>query len=301
MEGSKGTLQNFKNISTKFACKLCGGQGHSLGQYNNYTSYEEKIVRLSELSLCTRCAGSGHNENNCFGKQSKLRYECRICHVKEHITPLYPTHKEKPNPQIKTNISLCLAQRSLDSCHMLPTTTLTLKNGKMIRKVRCLIDTGSQRSYISEAAAQDLCPDVNKLFSLDCDVCTYIGEETKVFKQMDTGIKLQDRFAFVPLLVDKTSDIKFYVPGMNAVISNFKQNNMRLLDEHFYEPINHEHIQVDMLLGIDILQNMTSVLAGKIRWYMFSNAQQSSTYRKCIQFSRTCAKTVSDASPDQKG
>ena len=261
IEGFKGTLQNFKNTSSKFTCKLCGGHGHSLGQCNNFTNYEAKIARLNELSLCTRCAGSGHNEHNCFGKQGKLRYECRNCHVKEHITPLCPSalKEDKFKYQMQTNVSLCLAQRSFDSCHMLPTMTLTLKNGKMMRQVRCLVDTGSQRSYISESVAQDLCPNVSELFSLECDVSTYIGEETKVFKQMSTGIKLHDRIAFVPLLVDKTLDIKFYVPGMNAVINKFKLNNMKLLDDYFYEPVNHEHIQVDMLLGIDVLQNMTSV------------------------------------------
>lgn len=169
-----------------------------------------------------------------------------------------PTRKIKLNLKL-TNISLCLAQRSFDSCQLLPTMTLTLKNGRKSRKVRCLVDTGSQRSYISETAAKDLCPDVNKLFSLHCDIGTYIGAETKSFKQMATGIKLEDRFTFVPLLVDKTLDINFYVPGMNAVICKFKENNIKLLDEHFYEAKNHETIQVDMLLGIDILQSMSSV------------------------------------------
>lgn len=64
---------------------------------------------------------------------------------------------------------------------MLP--TVTVKTDIKSRKVRCLIDTGSQTSCISEVAARDLCPDVNKLFSLDCDVGTYIGAETKGFKQ----------------------------------------------------------------------------------------------------------------------
>ena len=48
--------------------------------------------------------------------------------------------------------------------------TLDLKNGNKSRKVRCLIDTGSQRSYISEKAAKDLCQDV-KIYvrmSVDC-------------------------------------------------------------------------------------------------------------------------------------
>ena len=133
----------------------------------------DKIARLKDLSLCIRCAGSGHNENNCYGKQNKLRFECQLCKWKEHITPLCPSLNESQST-IKTNVSLCLAQRSFDSSHILPTMTLQLKNGNKTKKVRCLIDTGSQRSYISETVAKDLCEDLDKLHALDCDVSTYI-------------------------------------------------------------------------------------------------------------------------------
>lgn len=46
---------------------------------------------------------------------------------------------------------------------------------------------------------------------------------------------------------------------MNAVIKKIKQNK-KLLDEQFYEAENHETIQVDMLLGRDILQSMSSLI-----------------------------------------
>ena len=94
-----------------------------------------------------------------------------------------------------------------------------MKNGTKTRKVRCLIDTGSQRSYISEEVAGDLCQDVNRLHALDCDIRTYIGHEAKGFKQMSTGIIFGNRIVFVPLLVGSTFDIVFEVPGMNEVIS----------------------------------------------------------------------------------
>ena len=137
--------------------------------------------------------------------------------------------------------------------------TLTLKNVNKCRKVKCLIDTGSQRSYILEIAARDLCQDVNKLYALDCEIKTYLGQETKGFKQMSTGIKLGNRLVFVPLLVDNTLDITFEVPGIKAVISNFVDNNIKLMDEAFYKPTNHETISVDMLLGIDVLHHMPSL------------------------------------------
>ena len=104
------------------------------------------------MSLCIRCAGSGHDENACYGKQNKLKFECKVCKKREHITPLHPT-QTKTKSSKSTNVNLSFAQRSFDSSHILPTMTLDLKNGNKSRKVKCLIDTVSQRSYISEKAA----------------------------------------------------------------------------------------------------------------------------------------------------
>ena len=258
----KSTLQNFKVTNKKLSCKLCGCDKHSLGQCQDFKSYQSKVDRLRELTLCIRCGGSGHDENKCYGKQGKLRFPCKVCNTREHFTALCPLSDHEPG--LRTNTNLCLAQRNFDSRQILPTMTLNLKNGTKSRKVRCLIDTGSQRSYISETAARDLCEDVNKLYALNVEVSTYIGEETKSFKQMSTGIKLENRLVFVPLLVDSTLDITFEVPGIKAVISNFVANEISLLDESFYKHTNHERISVDMLLGIDILHHMPSVAWGNI-------------------------------------
>ena len=254
---SKSTMQNFKSVNTKanVTCKLCSADGHSLGKCTNFISYDDRIDRLRELSMCTRCAGSGHDETACYGRQNKLRFECLVCKKKEHITPLCP-FQSKPTSNIKTNVNLCFAQRSFDSSQILPTMTLNLKNGNKCRKVRCLIDTCSQRSYISETAARDLCQNINNLFELECDVSTYIGQDTKSFKQMSTGIRINNRLVFIPLLVDSNWNLTFEVPGMNHIINNFEHNNIGLLDESFLKDRNHEIINVDMLIGIDIIQFM---------------------------------------------
>ena len=253
---SKGTFQNFHASTKNSSCKLCGSDSHTLGQCTEFTTYDSKVARLKELTLCIRCAGSGHNEERCFGAKGKLRFPCKLCNTKDHFTALCPLSKKESG--VKTNVSLCLAQRSFDSCQILPTMTLTLKSGPKVRKVRCLIDTGSQRSYISETVAKDLCHNIKDLYALECDVCTYIGQETKGFKQMSTGIKIGNRLIFVPLLVDSALDITFEVPGMSAVISKFRDNNIKLMDESFYNHTNHDEISVDMLLGIDVLHYMPS-------------------------------------------
>ncbi|XP_068228118.1 uncharacterized protein [Palaemon carinicauda] len=248
------TIQNFKfaNKVTKLTCKLCAAEGHTLGKCVNFNHYNDKVARLRELSLCTRCAGSGHEDNECYGKQNKLRFECLLCREREHTTPLCPS-LNKAELTTKTNVSLCFAQRSFDASHILPTMTLYLRNGKRARKVRCLFDTGSQRSYISESAAKDLCQDVEALYALECDISTYIGRETKGFKQMSTGININNNLLFIPLLVDKSLNINFEVPGMNQIINKFKENNIALLDETFCDYRNHERMKVDILMGIDII------------------------------------------------
>ena len=295
---NKGVFTNFKTNQRK-SCKLCGSGDHTLGQCDEFVSYQSKVNRLQELTLCTRCAGSGHDENQCFGKQGKLRFPCKICNTREHFTALCPVNSGKGETSNKTNVNMCLAQRSLDSGQILPTMTLTLKSGTRCRKVRCLIDTGSQRSYISEYAAKDLCQDINRLYELECEVCTYIGQETKEFKQMSTGIKLGNSLVFVPLLVDNSLNISFEVPGMNEVISKFTANNIKLMDDTFYEKGNHDLITVDMLLGIDVLHHMPSfewkqimggpgiVMQGKVapigNVYNFLDAQQRKFVRKLLQ------------------
>ena len=264
------TIQNFNTESTKTeitksekpwqnkTCKLCSSVGHSLGQCKNFPTYEAKTARLLDLSLCTRCAGSGHSESECYGAKGMLRHACMSCQSKNHITPLCPVKDAKPkNVKGKTSTHLCFAQRNIDGSNILPTITLILKNGKKTRRVRCLVDTGSQRSYISKLAAEDLCSSYDNLAGLEQEVHTYIGEETKSFKQMSTGVRIGNRLIFVPLLVDETLDISFEMHGMSQVVRNLRRNKILLADNTFYEHGDLEKIKVDMLLGIDILQHFT--------------------------------------------
>ena len=52
---------------------------------------------------------------------------------------------------------------------------------------------------------------------------------------------MEGRTVFVPLLIDINLDVNVYIPGMNALVNEFKQKDIRLLDEYFYENGNHEN------------------------------------------------------------
>ena len=121
---------------------------------------------------------------------------------------------------------------------------MKLKNSKRQRKVRCLIDCGSQ----------DLCPNYDELYPFEQEVHTYIGKQSKMFKQMSTGINLNDRLVFVPLLVDENMNINYKIHGMNTAINELKSQNVSLVDSSFYLNKDHENIELVMLVGIDIIQ-----------------------------------------------
>ena len=81
------TAQNFEIVANKSArilCKLCSSDGHSIGKCETSSNYESKLARILELSLCSRRAGLGHKESECYGKKGKLRFQCLICKKREH-------------------------------------------------------------------------------------------------------------------------------------------------------------------------------------------------------------------------
>ena len=61
---------------------LCTSEGHTMGKCETYPNYEAKLAKILELSLCTRCAVSGHNESERYGIKGKLRFPCLLCKKK---------------------------------------------------------------------------------------------------------------------------------------------------------------------------------------------------------------------------
>ena len=255
----KSSTENLQTQSKRLYCKLCQNEGHTLGYCHQFNTCDSKLARLNDLGLCSRCAGPGHKAESCYGKQNKLKFACKICGTKEHITGLCPKNKSSSkienNP--KTAINLCLAQRLIDSNNILPTMTLYVRWGKRIQRVRCIVDTGSQRSYISADVVNKMW-NVNDLRSFECNVETYNGQETRTFHQIALGIEILNKVWSIPILVDEHLNIQLEMPGMNYIVANFKEAGYDLLDAELLPANNNEVIAIDMLVGIDIIQHMPS-------------------------------------------
>ena len=234
-------------------CKLCSATDHSMGGCNFFSTYEDRIRKLRSLSLCVYCAGA-HDSEICYGKAGKLKQACKFCQNRTHISPLCPKNSSKK----VSNNHLCLGHRTSDPFYLLPTTTLELTYNKSKLKVRCLIDTGSQRSYISARAASKLCYDIDRFYELDYEIHTYIGNGSKRLKQFLLGVKIEGTVINMPVLVDDSLKLQYEVPGMNEAVQNLKYNFM-LADESFYTERDHSLFDLDFLLGVDFFQFASNI------------------------------------------
>ena len=55
----KNTFQNYKNTNTNtkeitLECKLCGSHSHNMSHCYEFKTYDSKVARLNQLSMCTR-------------------------------------------------------------------------------------------------------------------------------------------------------------------------------------------------------------------------------------------------------
>ena len=64
---NEGDLQNFTPTASAVGCKLCTLQGHSMNKCTIYHSYEARVERCKKMRLCTACASSKQEGENCPG------------------------------------------------------------------------------------------------------------------------------------------------------------------------------------------------------------------------------------------
>ncbi|GBO46822.1 hypothetical protein AVEN_4161-1, partial [Araneus ventricosus] len=117
-------------------------------------SLQERVNKLKEGKCCLKCLSPGH-----FAKGCKAFIRCILC-GKSH--PVILCHdlpaKKEPESQGQELVSVQsnLSKPSCMSEVVLMTLIVEISNGVSKRKVRCLLDSGSQRSYILKSTAEAL-------------------------------------------------------------------------------------------------------------------------------------------------
>lgn len=227
---------NFKTVN-KY-CKFCQCSGHSMLQCKKYPSYGDRIERCKFLGLCLKCSSQQHIVKNC----KQLDFQCNICKSNDHITALCK------NP---VNINLCInANANVGNSFILPIVNIKIYNGYKNTTVKCLLDSGSQRSYLSSKVYDKLGQNCN-FISRKLTITSFMHTGASEFSEINSSVDLGDGIRrTLPFLVTHDFNLNMTVNGLKQVHQNISKYHR--LSEH----CKYDSVKLDGLLGVDSLQFM---------------------------------------------
>lgn len=265
---SKLVKQNFKSthshittgtpkVANEIKCFICE-LPHSVTECTTFLASSNRESLLRYHKICIYCTKHRYNRHRpCYSRKTLKCDKCDEKHITEmHPLTNSPSFQEKPktpseqiaSPKDDSITNTFLTSRDDANCTILPTAVATVvgRNG-ILAPIRCLVDLGSESSYICEHVVQSLglrkyktsiqIKGINK--TAQCFANSYVNLQIKL---NDPSLKMVNTRAFVlQSIADSlpTSKIK-----MDESIED-------LADPHFNKPA-----LVGILLGSDVAANI---------------------------------------------
>lgn len=138
----KGKFLNRSLVTIQTKCSLCNSQNHQNFNCPEFLRKEPKdrLVMIKQHKLCVNCL-KGHNVSTCLSAS-----RCKLCNRSHntllHIPQQQSTHNKETS--INNHLSHTLGQKTV-----LPTLEAAVEGINGIVNVGILLDSGSDRSYIS--------------------------------------------------------------------------------------------------------------------------------------------------------
>ena len=233
-------------------CKLCSLNNHRMISCFKYSTHDARVKRCRELKLCEHCTSSKHDSGSC---SRNLDFDCLVCKEKSHVSALCKKFDNSAyDKKKKLGVHLCLNSTSDNSLstHLLPTMNVRVGRGTKTALVRCLIDTGSQRSYISGTILSQLdCEPSDN--AVTCNVQSFLDSGSRTFSEYSFSLDLLDGQApfNMPILVDDKFNLTYDVEFLPQAVENIEIAH-QLADNTLGE--NSTFISVNGILGTDVLQ-----------------------------------------------
>ena len=208
---------------------------------------------MKDLGLSTRCSGV-HKVVECKGQSSGLTYPCTICNSKQHISAVCVV-KATENNQLQSGLHLMCNNIHKGQSVILPSMSVIMhvNNGEICERVRCMIDMGSQASYISEDLATRL-GFKSDSFKTEYKVKTCIGVKERSYSSATCDVIFTPtataRHSF---LVDPEMNLEYEIPGIKSLVQTLKANGVRMADSFFNDITSDTISDFDCLLGSDII------------------------------------------------
>jgi len=219
-------------------CKFCTSTGHSMLSCSRYSSYQDRKRRCEELGVCSSCTSKQHQSDGC---NRPLDFACVICKSKKHISALC----SKFTPRVSSNFCTNSVNDS-GQTYLLPYVTINVAAGKSNTSVKCLLDTGSQRSYIGSNVLERLGVNPNSKSSLLIN--TFIDSDYKDFAEAAVTVKFNSDKFLLPFLVNDEFNLALNIDGLTVARDNISKE-FTLNSE-----CDSDFVNLEGLIGIDALQ-----------------------------------------------
>ena len=161
-------------------CEFCGEHSYA-NTCQQYSTLEQRRARIQELNLCWICLKAGHNSRNC--RRSSV--QCYYCHKTGHHQAVCFQKFGRPNQSGNSRVNFSESQEPEENGENQQETQSTvgvvsnsvITEGRMVQKEKqsffqiartyalgaevsdqanLLLDSGSDRSYITEELANKL-------------------------------------------------------------------------------------------------------------------------------------------------
>ena len=228
----------------RYHCRFCNADGHANSYCKLYATLDDRKRRCKDLGLCALCTQPNHSTDKCFGVSNKLKYPCKVCNSRGHVSAMCDKVKKSVE-----SVNVCLSTNVENaSNYLLPILRIKMKghNGKLL-KFNALFDTASSRTYISKRISDqmDLVPENVK--NVVYDVKTFLGSGTKMLEETSiTVFTPAGRYLTRPVLIDDSFIVDLKVRGLDKSIENIKSQGYHLAAA-YDEPIL-------ALVGTDVIQ-----------------------------------------------
>ena len=238
-----GTVEEPNNVVNKPKyCKFCVATGHTMLHCRKYSPFDARKRRCFELKMCVRCSSLKHTANNC----SALDFSCSFCQSKEHISALCSKYSYKVTSNFCVN-----ATSDAGKTFILPTIKLKVGHGSRSTHVNFLVDSGSQRSYLSSGVLERLQLEESDSGTTDLIISTFIDTASKRFAESSLSIDLNGQgnlFTF-PFLINEDVKLNYCIDGLKTTFSNIAKKY-----PNFKIAARSNDITLEGLIGVDVIQ-----------------------------------------------
>lgn len=254
---SPSTSQASNNTSKVYLCVVCNGN-HRIYNCPEFQSKSiaERIACVSKYKLCKNCLRQGHPASECS------MGSCRQCNQRHNSLlhdPSVSAHCTSGTTDDSNIETVAAFSRQKNQYVLLSTAIVEVYNSinNKSEKVRALLDSGSQSSFITKALQQKLglkCNTINPLnvIGIGNNKCDKVIETCNTYLKSIQGTYQINLSCYI--LHQLTGDI----PKVPVDIHNLKiPKDIVLADPKFNEPA-----PVDMLIGADVFWD---ILVGEQR------------------------------------